>query len=134
MEGGAAIAYLRADALAKKKARQEKPAQLNDRPSIFPVAFASLMLMPSGAWAATDSEPILAAGSLVRRGAVKSNRIIFCVGINEAEDAVAVGRVGADGCPIGGAQICSRLNQARLVGATVASNLEAAAGQNTTDE
>jgi len=70
----------------------------------------------------------------VRRGAVKSNRVIFRVGINEAEDAVAVGGVGADGNPIGSAETCSRLNQARLVRAAIASKLEAAAGQNTTNE
>ena len=70
----------------------------------------------------------------VRRGAVKSNRVIFRVGINEAEDAVAVGGVGADGGPIGSAEICRRLNQARLVGTAIASKLEAAAGQNTTNE
>src|SRR5436305_1204630 len=92
------------------------------------------MLMPAAASAATDSEPIPAAGCLVRRGAVEANRVIFCVGINEAEDAVAVGRVSADGGPIGSAEICRRLNQARLVGAAVAGKLEAATGQNSTNE
>jgi len=70
----------------------------------------------------------------VRRGAVKPNRVIFCVGIDEAEDAVGVGGVGADGGPIGSAEICRRLNQARLVGGTVAGKLEGATGQDTTNE
>ena len=78
--------------------------------------------------AATGRGPVFAAEwDSVRRGSVKANWIIFRVGVNEAEDAVSVGGIGADGGPIGSAEICGRLNQTRLVGATVASKLEAAA-------
>ena len=36
----------------------------------------------------------------VRCSSVKTNRVIFPLGINEAEDAVAIGGVGADGGPV----------------------------------
>src|SRR3989442_7790441 len=70
----------------------------------------------------------------VRRSSVKTNRVIFRVGVNEAEDAVAIGGVGADDGPVGSAEICGGLNQARLVGTTIASKLKAAASQHTTNE
>ena len=41
----------------------------------------------------------LSNGLSVRGGSVKSNRVIFRVGVNEAEDAIAIGGVGADGGP-----------------------------------